>query len=111
MWLWLGALLWAQKEMPLPEKVASYEVVGRLRDHKVGVVPAPTQIEAFSAKVLSKVGFYRVEGLSTTPEGELRCRLLVDPHLPLTDLQEVLRAAGLETFSFQPLENPKPTEK
>jgi len=95
-WLSVGALLWAQKAASPPEKVVSYAVVGQLRDFKAGVAPSSERLETFSAVVLSKVGFYLVEGLSVSPEGELRCRLLVDPQVSPADLREVLRAAGLD---------------
>jgi len=75
------------------------------------VAPSSERLETFSAVVLSKVGFYRVEGLSVSPEGELRCRLLVDPQVSPADLREVLRAAGLEQHSFHFVENPKPSQK
>lgn len=109
-WLVLSGLLWAQQKASVTsaerEKATWYAVQASLRDHKPGALVSPSVAQDISRLLLSKVGFYTVEGLEVAPDGQVRLTVAVSPDLPTSDLKEVLSAAGLEHLSFTRKEKP-----
>ncbi|MDW8057113.1 MAG: hypothetical protein RMJ57_02440 [Bacteroidia bacterium] len=110
--LFSGLLLgWAlaQKSSPVPaEKLVHYEAVLLLRDYKPGTDPSP-HWERIQRLILSKVGFYDAQLVATEGQ-QLKVRLSTDPEMPLSDIYEVLRAAGTETRSLYRIESSKTTQ-
>jgi|GEM_PF-6877123 len=102
----LLGIVWAQKASAVPsEKLSHYEAVVLMHDLKAGADPAPLW-ERSQKLILSKVGFYEAQLVKV--EGQtLTLHLGVVPDMPLSDIQEVLRASAMEMRSLRPL----PTEK
>lgn len=100
----LTGLLWAQQKAPdkIPlEKFTYYEVRADAREYKPGA-PAMPYWERMQGLILSKVGFYAAD-LQAVEGPTWTLRLAVAPDLPLSDLYEVLKAAGLELRLLTPV--------
>ncbi|MEN3040201.1 MAG: hypothetical protein ABDH66_01500 [Bacteroidia bacterium] len=99
----------AQKPSPVPaEKLAHYEAVILLREYKPGTDPSP-HWERIRQMILSKVGFHEAQLVATEGQ-QLKVHLSTAPEMPLSDIYEVLRAAGTETRSLYRIEAPKTTQ-